>query len=252
MEFKSWAPPYQKKNALSKEKWAYLFDPHTSCEYCGTSDPEKKNENIGMVDWRDKTYRDDNTFPLCKLCYKTRRSRSKTAYWAFALKITSQMTKKGIHPDSVLLKPSTSVTKDIIHKEIRSFLEAPKKTSRGSTNNPDPNPAMTLKSQSPNTKKYYTYLQRQKKAKTEKCFDSRTGLPVIMSKDQFSQSLNGSDCFYCGAIPATTLDRIDSDGCYVDQNTLPACWECNTTKSNLPFTTFVSHMYHVSKFFLKK
>lgn len=68
------------------------------------------------------------------------------------------------------------------------------------------------------------------------------------------------DCFYCGAKPErkahsnlygeiykNTIDRIDSDDFYHDNNIRPCCWMCNKMKSNSKEEEFLEKIKQINR-----
>ena len=52
-------------------------------------------------------------------------------------------------------------------------------------------------------------------------------------------------CMLCGEYSKTTVDRINSKGCYNKANIQFLCSTCNRMKSNISQISFIAHMKHV-------
>jgi len=56
-------------------------------------------------------------------------------------------------------------------------------------------------------------------------------------------TLTLSPCFYCGESGPGGIDRLDSNGSYVNENCVPCCKHCNFFKNDLPVEQFYKHLF---------
>lgn len=85
-------------------------------------------------------------------------------------------------------------------------------------------------------------------------FASKRGFPFNLSKRQF-KALTSSECFYCGAAPASVarsghgsytyngVDRLDSHYGYSPKNCVTACRWCNVAKTDRSLKDFCSWVH---------
>lgn len=76
-----------------------------------------------------------------------------------------------------------------------------------------------------------------------------------LSRKQF-RNLTQMDCHYCGSAPNRQhkiknarvgfiyngIDRVDSNKGYTPKNSVPCCYDCNRTKSDLSHAAFLSYL----------
>jgi len=84
----------------------------------------------------------------------------------------------------------------------------------------------------------YTSLQLRYIYYSNRSFEK--GCMIGISYSQFETILS-SKCVYCGD-NAASVDRIDSSGCYTEDNTQPICITCNMMKHVLKDEFFRNHI----------
>lgn len=217
--------PYQKGDEMSASHRRWLLDDETPCAFCGQNEDGRKtlDRNVGQTNWREP-YTDDNTFPLCWKCHKVRRGRTLRQMRRYARVVTQAHAREAPR------------------WEAAARLYAAAEPTRGAT----------VRSRTQLRKKYAVYAKRQGGHPVARCGGDRLGEGGVdggepLSFEDFERMLSGSTCFYCREMAATSLDRLDPRRCYAADNVVPACTECNKTKSNLAIAEFFVHLEKLSR-----
>lgn len=73
----------------------------------------------------------------------------------------------------------------------------------------------------------------------------RRGISFDLTFDQYQTWIHGAPCAYCGG-DGSGVDRMNNEPYYSLQNALSCCAKCNSMKSALPFSDFLSHVKRVA------
>ncbi len=91
---------------------------------------------------------------------------------------------------------------------------------------------------------HMTYAEYRGKAKER-------GIKFRLTRDEFNKLVAGN-CTYCGISSANGIDRTDSDKCYIWDNCVPCCADCNHMKKTQLPNEFVSKCKKVHRTFVSR
>jgi len=253
------ANPYEKRVLLSESECGALLAEATACAYCGAADLLKTHENVGQHRWRD-AYAPDNAFPLCRMCFKVRRGRTRDELCAAARSIVASLTRRHGGVDGASLVQAVARVQRAA--DLDPVPRACGRPSSSGANNPEANNKAVRH-------RYEKYVRRQTvrplvdaNRPRQQCAWGALGDPRRqggasdegrrLSFRRFCALMHARECFYCGAqlTPpgqrgygrVATLDRVSARGCYSPRNVVVSCGPCNQAKSTLDLAEFVGHM----------
>jgi hypothetical protein len=257
------ANPYEKAVLLSESECRALLGDATPCAYCGAVDLNKTHENVGQHRWRD-AYAPDNAFPLCRLCFKVRRGRTRDELIASSQRIIASLTRRHGSVDDASLVRAVAQVQRSADLGLAHSQSDPRQRDDKRNNTVSESQAIRHR--------YEKYVRRQSvrplgTAGQQQCAWGALGDPRRqggasdegrrLSFRRFCSLMHERECFYCGAqlTPpgqrgygrVATLDRVSARGCYSPRNVVVSCGPCNQAKSTLDLAEFVGHMARLAK-----
>jgi len=69
----------------------------------------------------------------------------------------------------------------------------------------------------------------------------------MLTEARFKEMVEMGECFYCGDNERLGIDRIDSNGGYIEGNIIQCCRKCNVAKNNLNVKDFIRMCVNIAK-----
>jgi hypothetical protein len=248
--------PADTQVTVSPQRLEQLVD--KPCAFCGNTTPPSKRtwRNVGKHNFR-APYSEDNIFPLCELCFRIRKGRSRDELLAHARRVCTHLKR------TIGARINTDIVRAAAAKNIkRALKQTPQQLARLNT----PKTRLYIK----NRYKSYSKTQRQRVKdgrNTTTCASSNQMIPWEM----FSTLMlaEGEPCLYCGCTLRTnqsctdpavcssklnmtkacqlSLDRIDVQLCYTLDNVLLCCHACNVMRGSMPVMVFLKHLLSLAQ-----